>query len=275
MSGEGLYWQSITICRRIAMKVEPIKTAVYDLLSVAIYESNEAMGLAAALGAREVIQKAISDKGEANIILATGNSQLTFLHALCDMEGIDWAKVNVFHLDEYVGIDSHHTASFPLFLRQHIVDAVRPGAFYPMPGQAKDLEKVCQDYETLLREHPADLVALGFGENGHLAFNDPPYARFDDPVWVKVVELAEASRRQQVGEGHFSSLEQVPTHAVTLTIPALLAPRVVLCIVPETRKAEAVRACLRDPISEDHPGSILRQVEHARLYLDRDSASKL
>jgi glucosamine-6-phosphate deaminase len=222
-----------------------------------------------------MINKAIADKGKANIVLATGNSQLTFLHALRDLGGIDWSKINVFHMDEYIGIDPNHRASFPRFLRHHLVDAVKPRAFYPVPGQAEDLKKACEEYEALLREHPADLVALGWGENGHLAFNDPPYARFDDPVWVKVVKLAEASRKQQVGEGHFDSLDEVPTHAITLTIPALLAAQVVLCIVPEARKAEAVHACLKYPISEDRPGSVLRQVSHARLYLARDSASKL
>jgi glucosamine-6-phosphate deaminase len=257
------------------MKPQSIETTMYDQLTVAIYESNEDMGLAAALDAREMINKAIADKGEANIIVATGNSQLTFLHALRDAQGIDWSKIDIFHLDEYVGIDSSHKASFPRFLRHHIIDAVTPRAFYPVPGQAEDLEQACRAYEALLREHPADLVALGFGENGHLAFNDPPYARFDDPVWVKVIKLAEASRKQQAGEGHFDSLEEVPTHAITLTIPALLAAKAVLCIVPEARKAEAVRACLREPISEERPGSVLRQVSHAHLYLDRDSASKL
>jgi len=257
------------------MKPKPIRTAVYDLLPVAIYASNDDMGLAAALDAREIINKAIADKAGANIIIATGNSQLTFLHALRDLKGIDWSKVDVFHMDEYVGIDPGHRASFPRFLRHHIIDAVNPRAFYPVPGQAEDLQKACRHYETLLRESPADLAAVGWGENGHLAFNDPPHARFDDPTWVKVVELAEASRKQQVGEGHFDSLQEVPTHAMTLTIPALLAAKAILGIVPETRKAEAVRACLMDPISEDRPGSILRQVSHARLYLNRDSASKL
>jgi glucosamine-6-phosphate deaminase len=228
--------------------VEPIKTVKYDQLPVNIYRSNEELGQAAALDAREIINEAIDEKGEADIILATGNSQL---------------------------IDPNHRASFPLFLRQHLLEAVNPRSFHPIPSQPEDVEKACQEYEALLREHPADLVALGFGENGHLAFNDPPYARFDDPMWVKVVELAEASRRQQVGEGHFDSLEEVPTQAITLTIPALLAAKVVLCIVPEARKAEAVRACLKEPISEDRPGSILRRVHHARLYLDQDSASKL
>ncbi|HID61428.1 MAG TPA: glucosamine-6-phosphate deaminase [Anaerolineae bacterium] len=256
-------------------KVKPIKTAKYDQLPVAIYKSNEELGQAAALDAREIINKAITEKGEANIILATGNSQLTFLHALRDLEGIEWSKVNVFHMDEYLGIDPNHRASFPRFLRQHFINAVNPRSFHPIPSQPEDVEKVCREYEALLREYPADMVALGWGENGHLAFNDPPYALFDDPVWVKVVKLAEASRRQQVGEGHFDSLEEVPTQAITLTIPALLAAKAMLCIVPEARKAEAVRACLKEPISEERPGSILRRVDHARLYLDQDSASKL
>jgi glucosamine-6-phosphate deaminase len=152
---------------------------------------------------------------------------------------------------------------------------VHPQSFHPIPNQPENVDQACRDYEALLREYPADMVALGWGENGHLAFNDPPDADFDAPVWVKVVKMAEASRNQQVGEGHFDSLDEVPTHAITLTIPALLAAKAVLCIVPEARKAEAVRACLTQPVSEDRPGSILRQVDHARLYLDQDSASKL
>jgi len=256
-------------------KVEPIKTAHFGYLPVAIYRSNEELGQAAALDARDIIKRAIVEKGEANIILATGNSQLTFLSALRSFEDIDWSKVNLFHMDEYVGIDPNHRASFPLFLRQHFISFVNPRSFHPIPSQPEDVERACRDYEALLRQYPADLVALGWGENGHLAFNDPPYADFDDPVWVKVVKLAEASRRQQVGEGHFDSLDEVPIHAITLTIPALLAARQVLCIVPEARKAAAARACLTGPVSEERPGSILRQVDHARLYLDQDSASRL
>jgi glucosamine-6-phosphate deaminase len=255
--------------------VQPIKTTQYDQLPVAIYESNEALGQAAALDAQEAINAAIAQKGEANIILATGNSQLTFLQALRGLSGIDWSKVSVFHMDEYLGIDPNHPASFPLFLQEHFLKFVQVRAFYPVSNNPANVEQACREYETLLKEKPLDLVALGWGENGHLAFNDPPYARFDDPVWVKVIELAEASRRQQVGEGHFKSLDEVPTHAITLTIPALLAPKVVLCIVPEARKAAAVRACLTEPISEDRPGSILRQVSHARLYLDPESAARL
>jgi glucosamine-6-phosphate deaminase len=137
------------------------------------------------------------------------------------------------------------------------------------------VEAACAEYAALLHLYPADLVALGIGENGHLAFNDPPYAEFNDPVWVKVIKLDEASRRQQVGEGHFSTIDSVPTHAITLTIPALLAAKRVLAIVPEARKVEAVRSCLYQPVSEDRPGSILRNIDHATLYLDPDSAKGL
>jgi glucosamine-6-phosphate deaminase len=253
----------------------PIRTLQVEQLPIAVYSSNQALGAAAAQQARQIIQAALEARGAAYIILATGNSQLTFLHALRDLDGIDWAKVTVFHMDEYVGIDPNHPASFPRFLRQHILNKVQPGNFYPVPSQVTDLDQACRDYEALLRAQPLDLVAMGWGENGHIAFNDPPYADFDDPVWVKVIELAQASRRQQVGEGHFPTLADVPTHAITLTVPALLAPKHILCIVPERRKAEAVLACLTQPISADRPGSILRTVSHAQLYLDPDSAALL
>lgn len=256
-------------------QIQPIKTTQYEQLPVAVYQSNEDMGQAAALDARNIITKAIAEKGRANVILATGNSQLTFLEALRELDGIDWPNVNVFHMDEYLDLPPDHPASFPLFLKRHFLEYVNAGAFYPVPNSPKNIEQACKDYEALLREYPADMVAMGFGENGHIAFNDPPYAKFDDSVWVKVIELAEASRKQQVGEGHFASLDEVPTHAITLTIPALLAPKAILCIVPEARKAEAARACLTEPISEDRPGSILRQVSHARLYLDQESAARL
>jgi len=254
---------------------QPLATRQVDSLPLAVYATNAELGQAAAFAARRIIQDALAARGHANIILATGNSQLSFLRALRDFDDIDWSKITVFHMDEYIGIDPTHPASFPLFLRQHILDAVNPGQFCAIPSQPLDVDDACRTYEALLREYPADLVAMGWGENGHIAFNDPPYAKFDDVVWVKVVELAEASRRQQVGEGHFGSLAEVPTHAITLTVPALLAPKHILCIVPEGRKADAVRACLTEPISEDRPGSILRTVNHAQLYLDQASAALL
>jgi glucosamine-6-phosphate deaminase len=253
----------------------PHRRVQMDNLPVEVYSSRTEMGVAAAAAAREIIQRAVDERGEANIILATGNSQLSFLHALRDLEGIAWDKVRVFHMDEYLGIEPTHPASFPLFLREHILAKVRPGQFYPVPSQPDDVELACADYADLLRRYPADMVALGIGENGHLAFNDPPYAKFDDPVWVKVVRLDETSRRQQVGEGHFPTLESVPTQAITLTIPALLAAKRILAIVPEARKVNAVRACLYQPVSEERPGSVLRTVGHAVLYLDPESAQAL
>jgi len=174
-----------------------------------------------------------------------------------------------------LGLDPSHPASFPKFLHEHILDKVKPGKFYPVPGKPKNVEAACDEYAALLRQYPADMVALGFGENGHLAFNDPPHAKFDDPKWVKVVTLDEASRRQQVGEGHFPTLDSVPTQAITVTIPALLAAKRVLALVPEKRKVKAVRECLYEPVSEDRPGSVLRTIDHATLYLDPDSAAGL
>ena len=246
----------------------------YDDLSTFVYDTNEALGAAAADEAEKIIRAALADRGEANIIVATGNSQLTFLEAL-RVKAIDWSKVNVFHMDEYLGLEPSHSASFPAFLRRHFLADITPKEFFPVVSHNRFPEDVCQAYAAALRAHPADLCALGIGENGHLAFNDPPYAEFNDPAWVKVIRLAEASRKQQVGEGHFNSIDEVPTHAITLTIPALLAAKRVLAIVPEARKADAVYCSMRGPISESCPGSILRRAAHAQLFLDRDSAARL
>jgi glucosamine-6-phosphate deaminase len=260
------------------MAITPLNETKLADLRIGIYRTNEEMGAAAAEEAAQVVRRAVEDRGSATIIVATGNSQLTFLAALRALPpdlAIPWQRVNIFHMDEYVGLAAQHPASFPQFLRRHLLDYITPQAFYPVPGQAQDPEKACREYEALLRAHPADLCALGFGENGHLAFNDPPFADFHDPVWVKVVKLAEASRRQQVGEGHFAELDEVPTQAMTLTIPALLSARQVLAIVPEARKAEAVQRALYGPISEECPASIMRQVPHAHLFLDADSAARI
>jgi len=246
-----------------------------DSLPITVFQTNEEMGKAAAFEAAEIIKTAVKDKGAANIIIATGNSQLTFLETLGGLGGIDWSKVTIFHMDEYIGLPAGHSASFPAFLHQHLLDHIpAPAAFYPVKARAGKLEADCSEYAELLRSHPADLCAMGIGENGHIAFNDPPFAEFDDPVWVKVVRMDLVSRKQQVGEGHFGGLDEVPTHAITLTIPALLAAEHVLCIVPEARKAAAVYQSLNGPISESCPASILRQTAHVHLYLDADAAAK-
>ena len=176
-----------------------------DDLPTSVYATNEALGAAAAAEAEVILQAALADRGEANIIIATGNSQLTFLEAL-RVKPIDWSKVNVFHMDEYLGLEPSHSASFPAFLRRHFLADITPKAFFPVLSYNRFPEEVCQEYAAALRAHPADLCALGIGENGHLAFNDPPYAEFHDPAWLKVIRLAEASLQQQVGEGHFKSI---------------------------------------------------------------------
>ena len=252
-----------------------IRETKIDQLPITIYSTNDELGSAAAEEASQVIRDVIEKKGSANIILATGNSQLTFLAALRQERKIVWDKVNIFHMDEYIGIDPNHPASFPLFLRKHFLSYIKPQAFYPVSGNAGSIEATCADYARWLHTYPADLCALGYGENGHLAFNDPPYADFDDPVWVKVVKLVEASRKQQAGEGHFPTIADVPTHAITLTIPALLAAKRILALVPEARKADAVYRALKEPISENCPGSILRRTPHAHLFLDKESAAKI
>jgi len=249
-----------------------LKETKIDDLRVSVYSTNEALGQAAAQEAVEVIQQAIAKKGEANIILATGNSQLTFLATLRQAK-IEWAKVNVFHMDEYINLPPNHPASFPLFLQRELLDYVKVKKFFPVQAKTDEIERCCHEYSAALRAHPIDLCALGIGENGHLAFNDPPFAEFNDPLWVKVIKLAEASRQQQVGEGHFKSVEEMPTHAITLTIPCLLAAKRVLAIVPEARKAHAVKQSLTGAISESCPGSILRRAAHAHLFLDKESAS--
>ncbi len=247
----------------------PLQQTKVDLLPISIYQTEEALGRAAASQAASIIQQAIAENGKSSIIVATGNSQLCFLEALGKIAHIDWAQVTIFHMDEYVGLAPGHRAGFPLFLRRHLLDHISTEAtFHPVIAREDQLEKDCAHYAGLLRAHPADLCVMGIGENGHIAFNDPPYAEFNDPVWVKVVQLDMVSRQQQVGEGHFDSIDEVPTHAVTLTIPALLAAKRVLCLVPEARKAHAVHNALSGPVTEGCPASIIRQKPHVRLYLD-------
>lgn len=243
----------------------------FDQLHVEIYPDQDAAGRAGAEYVGSKLQEIIAEKGDANIILATGNSQLAFLRVLCSLPGIEWNKVRIFHMDEYVGISPTHPASFVRYIQEKVVDLVQPLAFFPIRGDTGDPQAVCDEYEKLLKEYPADICCMGIGENGHLAFNEPHDADFEDPKRVRLITLDERSRRQQVGEGHFATIDEVPKEAITLTIPALLAARHVVVQVPEARKAEAVSRALFGPIHNECPASILRTCSHARLYLDRDS----
>ncbi|MBT8185202.1 MAG: glucosamine-6-phosphate deaminase [Eudoraea sp.] len=245
-----------------------------DNLHLRVYNEPIEMGIAAADFVENKLKIAIQEKGYANLILATGTSQFSFLKALQQKE-IAWEKVTVFHLDEYVGISDSHPASFRKYLKDRILDAVTPKHVYFLNGDADDLEQEMVRYTEKLKKHPIDIACIGIGENGHIAFNDPPVADFKDPKMVKLVALDEACRRQQLGEGWFPSFEEVPKHALTLTITAILSCKAISCVVPDLRKAEAVYNALYGDISPSCPASILRTHPETVMFLDAAAASKI
>ena len=279
LAGRGDFGQLVEMTDELldaTARVAPaVRVSGADAFDVQILADPDALGAAAALDAAETIRAAVRDRGHANVMFATGNSQFTFLDRLGTVDGVDWSFVTGFHMDEYVGLPPDHPAGFGRYMRERVVDPLRPAAFHVIHGDTTDPEAECDRYAELLRSHPLDLCCLGIGENGHLAFNDPPVADFDDPADVKVVELDDACRRQQVGEGHFPDVGSVPSHAITVTIPALLRAGRVLAIVPEARKAEPVRRALEGPVETACPASILRTQAQATLYLDAESSALL
>jgi len=253
----------------------PIKTFTVDALSVRIYATQQQLAEDAARLAQEHLQAVLAVKGAARVILASATSQVQFLAALVARRDLDWAKLTLFHMDEYLGIGDDHPASFRRFLRERVARFARPQEFHYLEGDALEPLKECERYTRLLQAAPIDLCCLGIGENGHIAFNDPPVADFRDPLTVKLVKLDLPCRQQQVGEGYFPNVEAVPQYALTLTVPALCAASKLLCVVPEERKAQPVRNALEGPISTACPASFLRTQAHATLFLDADSASLL
>ena len=251
----------------------PLKTFTADLLTVKVFPGIRDMAEDAAREANKIFREAIQAKGSAAAVLATGNSQLEFLKALVKLDGVDWSRVTLFHLDEYLGISDNHSASFRKYMRERVQAVIKPRVFNYLEGDAMQPLDECDRYAKLLQAQPIDLCCLGIGENGHLAFNDPPVANFKDPRPVKIVKLDEACRAQQAGEGHFPNIDAVPQYALTMTIPAICAAKNMLCIVPEKRKAQAVKDSLKGNISTACPGSFLRQQAHCTLFLDADAAS--
>jgi glucosamine-6-phosphate deaminase len=252
-----------------------IKERRFDALTVRAAESTSEMARDAAEDAAAIVRAAVGERGEANIMLATGNSQLVFLDALMQLPGIAWDRVRAFHMDEYVGLPPSHPASFQRYMRERVAARAPFLDFHYLTGDVPDPQAEADRYAALLRAHPLDLCCAGVGENGHLAFNDPPVADFDDPLDVKIVALEPVSRRQQVGEGHFASIDDVPTHAMTVTVPALLRAGRALVIVPEARKADPVHDTLYGPVSTACPASVLRRHANATLFLDDASAARL
>ncbi len=253
----------------------PLHTFQVDALSVQVYQSETKMAMAAAQLVQSYLQDVLSRQGRAAITLATGNSQIKFLEALFALEGVDWSRINFFHLDEYLGIDAAHTASFRRYLRTQVERRVNPAAFHYIEGDAMQPLAECDRYTQLLRAQPIDLCFLGVGENGHLAFNEPSVADFNDDYGVKIVKLELATRQQQVNGGHFPTLVDVPQYAFTLTIPMLCDSKKIICLASEKRKAEVIFEMLRGAIGTTTPASVLRTKAQAMLFLDRDAASLL
>ena len=251
----------------------PTTTFQAGQLKVEIYPDREAMGLAAARAVARDIRARLDLQEHVSMIFASAPSQEEFLAALAIQPGLDWQRVIAFHMDEYVGLPADAPQNFARFLRERLFDRVQPGAVHYLDGNAPDLDEESARYADMLRRYPPDITCAGVGESGHLAFNDPPFADFEDQALVKVVRLAEQSRHQQVREGCFPALKEVPELAITLTIPALFSAPHFSCVVPFSSKAGAVRQMLTGPITTGCPASILRRHPNAILYLDQESAA--
>lgn len=252
-----------------------MKQAIYDRLSVEIYENRTRMGQAAARDIRDKMLELLAQKDSINMIFAAAPSQNDVLAALTADPSIPWNRVNAFHMDEYVNLPADAPQGFANFLHRSLFNKVQFGSVNCLNSEVSDPQAECDRYAALLAANPTDIVVLGIGENGHIAFNDPWVADFNDPQAVKIVPLDDVCRQQQVNDGCFDTMDAVPTHAMTLTIPTLTNAPNLFCIVPGPTKAKTVRQTLLGPVSPDCPASILRQHDSAILYLDEESSALL
>ena len=251
-----------------------MKSFCTDKLQVNILENRKEMGAAAARDISAKIKEYLSQKDEINMIFAAAPSQNEVLDSLVADKTIEWGKINAFHMDEYIGLDKNAPQRFGNFLAEHIFDKV---GFKSVNYIESDntIEAECERYSELLKAHPIDIVVMGIGENGHIAFNDPPVADFKDPALIKPVKLDEVCRNQQVNDGCFAAIDDVPKFALTLTVPMLMSASDLFCIVPAPTKAWAVKETLTSSIDEHCPATALRTHDSAKLYLEPDSASLL
>ena len=254
---------------------DAIFTFRVDKLQVEVYEDRRAMGARAAEAVAERLKILLSAQESVRMIFAAAPSQNELLEELASANGIDWSRVTAFHMDEYVGLKSDASQLFGNFLKERIFSRVNFKAVNYMNPNASNVGLECERYAGLVSEAPIDIVCMGIGENGHIAFNDPGIADFNDPKKVKVVRLDEKSRQQQVNDGCFSCIDEVPTHAMTLTVPALLSGHFLCVVVPGPTKAEAVYKTLKGDISTECPASVLRRHDNAMMFLDRKSAAKI
>jgi glucosamine-6-phosphate deaminase len=253
----------------------PDKVFTVDLLAVRVYAEAADLYGDAVRETQAQLASAIEIKGAAAAILATGNTQIDFLKQLAELGGVDWSKVTLFHMDEYLGIAGDHPASFRRYMKERVEALLKPQAFHYLQGDSDEPIRECERYEALLRAQPIDLCMLGLGENGHLAFNDPHVANFEDKRAVKIVSLDETCRHQQVKQGHFPDIQNMPQYALTITIPTLLSAEKVLCMALDERKQSPVKRLLRGPISHDCPATALRRCENATLLLDAAAAANV
>lgn len=252
---------------------EPLQQNQYDLLRVLVFENRRQMGQAAARDVAATITELLGKQDFVNMIFAAAPSQNEFLEALIAAQGIDWQRINAFHMDEYIGLPENDARLFASFLQEKIFGRLPFHTINYIDGNAADSQAECLRYAELLQQYPPDIVCMGIGENGHLAFNDPPVADFNDPEAVKVVTLDAACRQQQVNDGCFGTITEVPVSAITLTIPALLSAKYSYCMVPGEKKAQAVYNTLHREIIERYPSTILRRHPAAVLYLDTNSSA--
>ncbi len=246
-----------------------------EKLDLNIYPTREEMGKAAADYSAAIIKKILSEKESLRAVFAAAPSQNEFLENILLRDDIEWNRIHAFHMDEYSGISPDSPQSFANWLKNKIFSKKPFASVSYIDTYQKDPDKVCSEYEKLLKEAPIDIVFMGIGENGHIAFNDPPVADFNDPKWVKTVELEEKCKVQQVFDGCFSTVADVPNDAITLTIPALLSADYLSVVVPGIRKSDAVRDSIYGEISTQCPASILRTHKNAKMFLDFDAANKI
>ena len=252
-----------------------LRTFSADALKVRISDSRAEMGRDAALAAAACLRELLAKQDTVNMIFAAAPSQNEMLESFAAQPDIDWSRVNAFHMDEYIGLPADAPQAFGEYLKEHIFAQVPFGKVYYLNAQAQDAQAECDRYSALLRKFPVDIVCLGIGENGHIAFNDPWVADFDDPALVKIVPLDPVCRQQQVNDGCFASIDDVPTHAVTLTVPALAAGKHMFCTVPAKTKAWAVEKTVNAEISKEIPATIMRRHADATLFCDPDSGEMI
>lgn len=251
------------------------KTLQIDELSVNIYPCEIELAQGAAQIVRKYLINLLNQQTEARILLATGNSQIQFLDALIGLGGVDWSRLVLFHLDEYLGVEADDKNSFCYYLRERVEKRVKPKQFHYINGDATEPIVECDRYANLLNKQPIDLCLLGIGQNGHIAFNEPSVANFNDPHWVKLVKLEESTRQIQVKQGNFSQINAVPQYAYTVTIPTIFLVKKIICLATGMSKAEIVKTALEEEIIVSYPVSILRRHADAHLFLDIDSANLL